>query len=234
MIEYARQDADDPDPLPQAAEGGRARRWRESADRARCSIASRRRNSRSRSATATTATSPKTPTSAPTSPRSTAIGANRRASWRKQCAASGFSTPLWALADSQPDRRCARCSDVVGEVDGYIYLGQQTPAFYAKQVDREHHRIRHEPAAAVLRRAHGLRRRSEHLLRLPRAPGRRVLPQVARRPAVLQALRRADLPQRSVQRRRRPRRPADPRRARPSMRSATRRRCSAPTGPTSC
>ncbi len=45
----------------------------------------------------------------------------------------GFRTPLWALADSH------RISDVaalgaVGEVDGYIYLGQQTPTFYAKQV----------------------------------------------------------------------------------------------------
>ena len=46
---------------------------------------------------------------------------------------SGFSTPLWGLADSH------RISDMAvfgltGEVDGYIYLGQQTPAFYAKQV----------------------------------------------------------------------------------------------------
>jgi ornithine decarboxylase len=45
----------------------------------------------------------------------------------------GFRTPLWALADSH------RISDVAtlamtGEVDGYIYLGQQTPTFYAKQV----------------------------------------------------------------------------------------------------
>lgn len=47
--------------------------------------------------------------------------------------AIGFRTPLWALADSH------RISDVavlggLGEVDGYIYLGQQTPAFYAKQI----------------------------------------------------------------------------------------------------
>ena len=45
----------------------------------------------------------------------------------------GFRTPLWAVADSH------RISDMAvlgltGEVDGYIYLGQQTPAFYAKQV----------------------------------------------------------------------------------------------------
>jgi ornithine decarboxylase len=47
--------------------------------------------------------------------------------------AIGFETPLWALADAH------RLSDMVvlpqtGEVDGFIYLGQQTPAFYAKQV----------------------------------------------------------------------------------------------------
>jgi ornithine decarboxylase len=47
--------------------------------------------------------------------------------------ALGFRTPLWALADSH------RIADVavmgtVGEVEGYIYLGQQTPSFYAKQV----------------------------------------------------------------------------------------------------
>lgn len=47
--------------------------------------------------------------------------------------AAGFSTPLWGLADSH------RISDLsnfelLGEVTGYIYLGQQTPAFYAKQV----------------------------------------------------------------------------------------------------
>jgi ornithine decarboxylase len=47
--------------------------------------------------------------------------------------AIGFRTPLWGLADSH------RISDIAvlgatGEVEGYIYLGLQTPAFYAKQV----------------------------------------------------------------------------------------------------
>ena len=47
--------------------------------------------------------------------------------------ALGFRTPLFALANTH------RLADLVvagglGEVDGYIYLGQQTPAFYAKQV----------------------------------------------------------------------------------------------------
>ena len=46
---------------------------------------------------------------------------------------AGFRTPLWALADS------SRIADlpvlgVAGDVDGYIYLGQQSPVFYAKQV----------------------------------------------------------------------------------------------------
>lgn len=46
---------------------------------------------------------------------------------------AGLRTPLWALADSY------RITDIsvvemMGEVDGYAYLGQQTPAFYAKQI----------------------------------------------------------------------------------------------------
>jgi ornithine decarboxylase len=45
----------------------------------------------------------------------------------------GFQTPLWALADSHRIADLATLA-AVGEVDGYIYLGQQTPAFYAKQV----------------------------------------------------------------------------------------------------
>lgn len=45
----------------------------------------------------------------------------------------GFRTPLWALADSHQISDMA-VLDLTGQVDGYIYLGQQTPAFYAKQV----------------------------------------------------------------------------------------------------
>ena len=47
--------------------------------------------------------------------------------------AAGFSTPLWALADSRRLSQ-ALAPDVLGEVDGCIFLGQQTPAFHAKQV----------------------------------------------------------------------------------------------------
>ena len=47
--------------------------------------------------------------------------------------AIGFRTPLWALADSHQLSDMAVLG-LTGEVDGYIYLGQQTPAFYAKQV----------------------------------------------------------------------------------------------------
>ncbi|WP_442579354.1 ornithine decarboxylase [Mesorhizobium sp. ASY16-5R] len=45
----------------------------------------------------------------------------------------GFQTPLWALADSRKLSEMA-VLDLTGQVDGYIYLGQQTPAFYAKKV----------------------------------------------------------------------------------------------------
>ena len=45
----------------------------------------------------------------------------------------GFQTPLWALADSHRISDLAVLS-LTGEVDGYIYLGQQTPAFYSKLV----------------------------------------------------------------------------------------------------
>jgi len=47
--------------------------------------------------------------------------------------AAGFQTPLWALADAHHISDMA-VLDLTGEVEGYIYLGQQTPAFYAKQV----------------------------------------------------------------------------------------------------
>jgi ornithine decarboxylase len=58
---------------------------------------------------------------------------DRARAFGKAVRAIGFQTPLWALADSH------RIADVAvlgltGEVEGYIYLGQQTPEFYAKQV----------------------------------------------------------------------------------------------------
>src|SRR5512145_2776553 len=47
----------------------------------------------------------------------------------RQVRAAGFRTPLWALADSH------RISDIRAfEIAGFIYLGQQTPGYYAKQV----------------------------------------------------------------------------------------------------
>jgi len=45
----------------------------------------------------------------------------------------GFRTPIWAMADTLT----IADMDVVemaGEVDGFVYLGQQTPTFYAKQI----------------------------------------------------------------------------------------------------
>lgn len=47
--------------------------------------------------------------------------------------AIGFETPLWAVANSHQVADLA-VVDLIGEVNGYIYLSQQTPTFYAKQV----------------------------------------------------------------------------------------------------
>ena len=47
--------------------------------------------------------------------------------------AIGFRMPLWGLADSHQIADIAVLG-MTGEVDGYVYLGQQTPAFYAKQI----------------------------------------------------------------------------------------------------
>jgi ornithine decarboxylase len=45
----------------------------------------------------------------------------------------GFRTPLWALADSHKISDLAVLGGL-GEVDGYVYLGQQSASFYAKQI----------------------------------------------------------------------------------------------------
>jgi len=47
--------------------------------------------------------------------------------------AIGFGMPLWGIADSHQIGDMAVLG-MTGEVDGYVYLGQQTPAFYAKQI----------------------------------------------------------------------------------------------------
>jgi arginine/lysine/ornithine decarboxylase len=47
--------------------------------------------------------------------------------------AAGFRTPLWALADTSRISDMS-ASGMIGEVEGCIFLGQQTPSFYAKQV----------------------------------------------------------------------------------------------------
>jgi arginine/lysine/ornithine decarboxylase len=47
--------------------------------------------------------------------------------------AAGFRTPLWGLADSHRITNLGGF-EFLGEVTGYIYLGQQTPGYYAKQV----------------------------------------------------------------------------------------------------
>jgi len=45
----------------------------------------------------------------------------------------GFGTPLWAVADTHKTSDMAVLG-ATGEIDGYIYLGQQSAAFYARQV----------------------------------------------------------------------------------------------------
>src|SRR6185436_17868218 len=64
------------------------------------------------------------------------VDGERLESARKLAAAVraiGFRTPLWALANAHQLSDLA-IAPGLGEVDGYIYLGQQSPAFYAKQV----------------------------------------------------------------------------------------------------
>ncbi len=162
-------------------------------------------------AIASTATCTKTRRSAHTSRASTAIGAKTRRRLAGEVRALGFDTPLWALADSHQISDLAVVGGL-GEVDGYIYLGQQTPAFYAKQV-----------IASLVKYGLGLLPpffgglmaydcERDDRVRLSRSSGRTVLQEIAGRPAVLQALRRGHLPQRPVQRRRRSRRSADSRR----------------------
>jgi ornithine decarboxylase len=51
----------------------------------------------------------------------------------KAIRATGNKTPGWAIADSYKLANIADFEDL-GETTGFIYLGQQTPAFYAKQV----------------------------------------------------------------------------------------------------
>ena len=74
------------------------------------------------------------PPSAPTSRWSTASVSSRRASWRASVRAIGFRHAAVGAGRFAPHLRHGRSGGLTGEVDGYIYLGQQTPAFYAKQV----------------------------------------------------------------------------------------------------
>jgi arginine/lysine/ornithine decarboxylase len=60
-------------------------------------------------------------------------GRDRARQLARDVRAIGFQTPLWALADLHRIADLAVLG-MIGEVEGYIYLGQQTPAYYAKQV----------------------------------------------------------------------------------------------------
>ena len=145
----------------------------------------------------------------------------------------GFRTPIWALADSR------KISDVIasgaiGEVDGFIYLGQQSPAFYAKQIVAGIC----DYGMSLLPPFFGGMMAYDVAANVAFAcPGHQGGQFYRKSPAgqlFYKYLRRADLPQRSVQCRRRAGRPADPRRCRGAKRSAMPRASSVPTAPTSC
>src|SRR4051812_283776 len=51
----------------------------------------------------------------------------------KAIRAAGYKTPLWALADSRKLSESI-APEVIGEVAGCIFLGQQSASFYAKQI----------------------------------------------------------------------------------------------------
>ena len=121
----------------------------------------------------------------------------------------GFRTPIWALADSRKISDVI-ASGVIGEVDGFIYLGQQSPAYYAKQIVASvvdygtsllppffGGMMAYDVAANVA-------------FACPGHQGGQFYRKSPAGTAVLQVLRRADLPQRPLQCRRRARRPADP------------------------
>ena len=124
--------------------------------------------------------------------------------------AIGFRTPLWALADSH------RVADVAvlaatGEVDGYIYLGQQTPAFYAKQVIASLVNYGMSLLPPFFGGLTAYDAEANVAFDCPGHQGGQFYRKSPGRSALLQAFRGADLPQRPLQRRRGSRRPPDPR-----------------------
>ena len=168
------------DPVPQAAEGRRDRRRRAIRRPRSCSTTSPPRASKSRSATASTGTSPRMPRSAPTS---RSVDGERLEQARKLGAlgsrdrlphaavGAGRFAPHLRHGGPRPHRRGRR-----------LHLSRPADARLLRQAGRRQPReVRHDAAAAVLRRPDGLRRRGEHRLRLPGTPGRPVLPEVARR-----------------------------------------------------
>ena len=121
----------------------------------------------------------------------------------------GFQTPLWALADSHRVTNLAVLS-AIGEVDGYIYLGQQTPAFYAKQVIAsllKYAKTLLPPFFGGLMAYDG---EANIAFDCPGHQGRSVLSQISRGADFLQTFWRKHFSQRLMQCRRGPRRLAHP------------------------
>ena len=182
---YALKPPTIPIPFGQAAEGGRGRAAGERPDEGAARSPPGRRLARSSSLTATSATSARMLGRRLPPSGSTASMSRAPARWRWRCAASVSHAAVGA------GRRAPHQRPAGGRRVGRskVHLpGQQSPTFYAKQVLASVVRYGAEPVAAVLRQADGLRRQGDDRLRPPRPPGRAVLPQVAARAAVLQAL----------------------------------------------
>ena len=141
LFELCAEAAHGPDPVRQAAEGGGRRRAWQRADRGtagadpRHGLRGRGRPLRARHRRG------RIGRRLPRLGRRRPPRARERAGAR--CAASA-ATPLWALADSH------RISDLpvvggLGEIEGFICLDQRSPTFYAKQVVASVVEVRHEP-----------------------------------------------------------------------------------------
>ena len=123
--------------------------------------------------------------------------------------ARNATVPVYLMADR-------RVADVTVEVatlaDEFIWLLEDTASFVGGRVSASIERYIEAPAAALRRGAGPLRPGAGVLLGRARAPGRRRVPQVARRAGVLRLLRREPLPHRHGHRARRARLAAGPQR----------------------
>ena len=163
MIPRCGQGADDPDSVPQAAEGRGGRRPRQRADEG---TARRRSAAENYEVEVSDRFERDVAEDASVGAYIALVDGERREArarrWR--CAVRGARLSHAAVGAGRfASHRRPAVVGGLGEVDGYIYLGQQTPAFYAKQVVASLVDYGMSPAAAVLRRTDGLRRRKANI-----------------------------------------------------------------------